>query len=255
MIQINRAKVVIPNSLVKPNNQFRENDYKKTDVRSAMKTMQYHKCCYCERNLKKEDEIEKEGEHFIPRSSDAHKVGGIKQWHLVNNWNNLMLSCRACNGTKLAKPPFDNQGVRQIIDPSDLTIDPENEIKFNLKIDIHSEYDLINSTVLGVSTINKIGLYKRTFLRGKFRKIRALINGLFDDLITEIENEDQDSINQILNNIRDYSKASKSHSAFCRAVIEDRLLKLNLTDIPFLANRHGIIINPINIQLHTGYDD
>ncbi len=251
MIQINRGPK--PESLTKPNIEFRENDYKNEDVRTAMKDMQHRKCCYCERNLEELDEIEKEGEHFVPRSSPSHKNAGETQWHLVNDWSNLMLACRACNGTKLGNPPFDAEGIRLIIDPTDLSINPENEIKFKLKIDIFFDYDTNQSSNLGAYTIEKIGLTKRTFLKGKFRKSWIIINDLFLDLITAIENQDGVQINEFKQQIKDISKANKPFTAFHRAVVQQRLEKLNNVDIPFLEETQGRSINPINLQLYTGY--
>lgn len=256
MIQINRNSVDKPASLDKTNEEFRENDYKSVDVRIAIKNMQHRKCCYCERHLDDDlDEIEKEGEHFIPRTSPAHKIAGVTQWHKVNDWNNLMIACRACNGTKLGNPPFDDEGTRLIIDPTDSNIDPENEIKFNLKIDFFSNYDIYKSTELGVSTITKIGLIKRTFLQGKFRKARALINNRFDDLITAIENQDLVLIDDLKLQIKNITKASVPFAAFNWAVVKQRLEKFNTEDIPVLEEIYNRHIDLINIQFYKGYEN
>lgn len=254
MIQINRAKVAKPNSLDKPIEDFVENDYKRADVRSAMKTMQCFKCCYCERGLKDVSESEREGEHYIPRSSELHKVNGITKWYLVNDWNNLMIACGACNGIKSYKPHLDPNGKLLIINPCDLNVDPEVEIRFNMKIDIYPDYDLKNSTELGISTIKKIGLNRHTFIRKNFRKLKALINGSFEDLFSALEDEDIDEVDNVKNQIRDLSKASMDHVGFIRQFIIFRLEKLNNEDIPFLENTHGIQIDPITIQLFTRYE-
>lgn len=255
MIQINRNRVSRPEFLIKPNQEFHENDYRNQEVRTALKNMQFRKCCYCERNLDELDEIEKEGEHFVPRSSLSHKINSITQWHLVNNWANLMIACRACNGTKLAKPPFDNQGERLIIDPTDLAIDPEDEIKFNLKIDIYSKYDEIKSSELGKSTIEKLGLNKRkAFFCGKFRKIRANINNIFSLLITATENHDEVQINNYSDQIKDITKASTPFAAFNRAAVTERLAKFRNIDLPALEEIHGCDFEPLNIQLYAGHE-
>ena len=252
MISINRLSA--PEFLTKRNDKFTENDYSHPTVRARLKEMQFYKCCYCERDLK-ELESEIEGEHFISRKSPSHKnANNETQWHLVNAWNNLLLSCRTCNLVKGAKPPFSNAGIRLIIDPSDPDIDPENEIKFDLDDDVLPLYDFKKSSTLGLSTIKKIGLDRNTFLRRKFRGISAEIVAIFNDLWTAIEDENSVSISDICGQISELTRANTPFAAFCRAVIKMRLTKLCDKDIPKLEEYHKKSFTCPDILLFTRHE-
>ena len=252
MISINRLSA--PEFLTKRNDEFAENNYSHPTVRARLKEMQFYKCCYCERDLK-ELESEIEGEHFIPRKSPSHKnANNETQWHLVNAWNNLLLSCRTCNLVKGAKPPFSNAGIRLIIDPSDPNIDPENEIKFDINDDVLSLYDLNRSSPLGESTIESIGLYTNLFLIGKFRKARTSIESEFNNLLTAIENEDVVSMNDICTQISDLTRANTPFAAFCRSVVRMRQKKLRESDIPKLEAHYRKTFPCPDIPIYTRHE-
>ena len=65
----------------------------------------------------------KEVEHFRPQS---------KFLDLVNDWNNLLLACRACNNKKRANFPTTTSGDPLLLDPSDPLTDPQDHIEFVL---------------------------------------------------------------------------------------------------------------------------
>lgn len=84
--------------------------YDGEDVKIQLLADQYGKCYICERTRDTDFEIE----HYM--SKDAYT-------DLIQEWTNLLLSCRYCNGKKLAN--YDN-----LLDP--LTVNIEDEIKQEL---------------------------------------------------------------------------------------------------------------------------
>ena len=99
-----------PEHLIKPNpNNAQRWDH--SSVRSTLRQMQHNKCCYCETRL---TDSYIEIEHFKPK---AHFP------ELEQEWTNLMLACRHCNGAK-----FDSQEA--IVDPSAPSSNPEEHVTF-----------------------------------------------------------------------------------------------------------------------------
>ncbi|MGR0329632.1 HNH endonuclease [Bacillus cereus] len=62
----------------------------KSYIKSALLEMSHNKCAYCECRLDEESKY-MEVEHFLPKD-DYPK--------LVVDWNNLLPSCKRCNGKK-----------------------------------------------------------------------------------------------------------------------------------------------------------
>ena len=95
---------------------------KDAKVIEALWVMQHEKCCYCEGYIPVSGAA-KEVEHFRPQS---------KFLDLVNDWNNLLLACRACNNKKRANFPTTTSGDPLLLDPSDPLTDPQDHIEFVL---------------------------------------------------------------------------------------------------------------------------
>ncbi len=250
MIKILRRNC--PQSLQKPNDQFVEDDYKKSDVLKTLLNMQYGKCCYCERYLLALSPTEREVDHFMPKSSFKDS-SGRPQWHLANNWKNLLYSCRTCNNKKLNRSPFNQySGEREIIDPS-IDIDPEEHIEFIIDYPVIS-YKARNSSLLGGSTIDKLKLSDREDLYANHRKIMLEIETQFTDIINAIISNDTLAIKQAIKQLEMCMSANKPFAAFSRCFIRERLEKLNDKQLPRLEIKHGRSFEKIDLNMPKGYE-
>ncbi|HDZ69292.1 MAG TPA: hypothetical protein ENH43_02610 [Phycisphaerales bacterium] len=249
MIKIKRA--TCPPDLNKPDIDFVKGDYTKESVKSALFEMQHNKCCYCERRIRGTDCLPPEVDHYVPRSTFKDLNGDI-QWHLANKWDNLLYSCRLCNGTKLGKPTHnESTGELEIINPSDTDIDPEDHIEFIVDGVILSHNEK-NGSYSGSKTIQNLKLRERKDLTSKFRLIRNEIEKEFMKLINAIEVDNTIQIASILSELRKTMSAHQELSAFCRCFICKRLKSLNESDLPQLEAALVRDIDEINIQFPTG---
>ncbi|MCA1042900.1 HNH endonuclease [Bacillus toyonensis] len=110
----------------------------KSYIKSALLEMSHNKCAYCECKLDEESKYI-EVEHFLPKNVYPQ---------LVVDWNNLLPSCKRCNGKK---GTHDSQ-QESIIDP---TVDiPNNHIKmFNYLI---KGKDMKGKTTVDVLHLNQL---------------------------------------------------------------------------------------------------
>lgn len=250
MIKIKRGQC--PTCLNKPPRDFVEGDCNKEDVKIALLEMQNQKCCYCERSLTELGSVEKEVEHFIPKSILKNQ-SGIIQWNLANKWENLLYSCRTCNSGKGFKPPFNKTtGELEIIDPSYKDIDPEEYIDF-LIVGSFISFKASEGRPLGKSTIEKLKLYERTDLFGEFRKIRAEIEKVFMELINALVIDNVAEFEQKKNELSASTSAHIPFAAFHRKYITKRLKELNEKELSNLEMQYGIAFDKIEIDLLGGY--
>lgn len=141
MIKLEKSH--LPDYLNEENVRKLTDDFKSTGksvwnhekIREALLTSSYEKCAYCECKLNAESNY-LEVEHFEDKSSNPDKVV---------EWDNLLPSCKRCNGAKgthnvLADPiinPFKN--------------DPREHLKFKL-------YRLVEKSSIGQNTIDALNL-------------------------------------------------------------------------------------------------
>ena len=251
MIRINR--IDCPQSLQKPPESIDKDDCNNDDVIQALMNMQYGKCCYCERNLKDLSKTERELDHYIPRSSFRGEDGTFP-WHLINAWQNLLYSCRTCNSRKHNKHPFNREtNEREIIDPSDDSIDPEDYIDFIFDYPLFA-YKAKDESPLGSSTIKKLRFNERTDLIRRFRKIWVEIEDHFGDMINALEGDEEYKLNQKRNELSRVMSAHDDFSCFKRKFIQTRLAELNEKQIPKLEARHGRSFPRIEVYIPSGYE-
>lgn len=234
MIKISRE--ACPQSLDKPAIEITKSDYSKQDVKVALLNMQLGKCCYCERDIRKLADSEKEVEHFRPRHLFKDENGDIC-WGEANRWENLLYSCGECNGRKRGKNPInDETGEIEIINPSAEDVDPEDYIGFVI------DYPLFNyksKHLFGERTIENLGLKTRTDLICSFRTMSSEIDDSFSDLINEIQRNDTIRIEVIKSDLRKTMSAHIPHAGFVRAYIRHRLGRLNNVDLPRMESQLG----------------
>lgn len=160
MISIDRTRASAPQALVDdgaadlPNikdlvdsNKLKSKDFKKSiygsdEVRDVLWDMQFHKCCFCERDYEKKFSTI---EHFRPKTSARNEAGGPEAgyWWLGYEFQNLYFCCQNCNNSKNNWFPLasgERYTPRQlpwnlntednlVIDPGSLQ-DPESHLTF-----------------------------------------------------------------------------------------------------------------------------
>ncbi|MEB6666346.1 HNH endonuclease [Acinetobacter vivianii] len=104
-------------------------------IKIPLSTSSYHKCAYCETDLA-DPATYMEVEHFIPKSKDPD---------LVVNWQNLLPSCKRCNGTK----SDDDIIAKPIINPFDH--EPKEELYFDV-------FCIFGKTELGINSVEILNL-------------------------------------------------------------------------------------------------
>ncbi|MES2465330.1 MAG: hypothetical protein V4671_32590 [Armatimonadota bacterium] len=77
--------------------RFRADIYGAEDVKEALIAAQYGKCCFCERKVFADGDVE----HFRPKAAVKQRQGSPLlrpgYYWLAYDWNNLLLACSACN--------------------------------------------------------------------------------------------------------------------------------------------------------------
>lgn len=69
--------------------------YARPDVREAIHTQFFGKCCYCEKRVDRRRELNIE--HFRPKSGIDEYENHPGYWWLAMRWENLLPSCQNCN--------------------------------------------------------------------------------------------------------------------------------------------------------------
>lgn len=249
MIKIERDQC--PEPLQKPPDDFVEDDYKRDEVKESLLLMQYGKCCYCERDLYNLSPTEREVEHYLPTSL-LKDENGVVQWNLANAWENLLYACRTCNNRKSNKNPFNEESSeREIIDPTDGNIDPEEHIDF-VNDDILPVYKEKNGSALGRTTIDKLRLEERRDLYRAFRKRRLELKDYFIDLVNAIEVNDNPRIESKKSELERAMSAHLPFTCFTRSFISKRIVELNEIELPQLQEQHNQDYNSILINFPTG---
>lgn len=181
------------------------------------------KCCYCEANIKEESKY-LEVEHF--HHKEAYKDE-------VLEWENLLPSCKKCNGTK---NDHDTK-LEPIIDPS--KIDPKNHLKYwRYRIKGSDEFGKLTVSVLKLNDQDRL-VKKRFEIGNAIQEKLEQLNDLTDDFISGIQTSTRRK-NRIVNGIKDLMKEglpSAIYSATSATVIltdtEFDTLKSKLTALGF----------------------
>lgn len=71
--------------------------YGPKEVRVSLWERQFHKCCYCEKDI---EQTHEDVEHFRPKAEADRKPGSTQRhgyWWMAFTWENLLYSCPQCN--------------------------------------------------------------------------------------------------------------------------------------------------------------
>jgi hypothetical protein len=155
------------------------------------------KCCYCEAKINEESKY-LEVEHF-------HHKGKYKDE--VLEWENLLPSCKKCNGTKNDHDTI----LEPIIDPS--IINPKEHLKF-------WRYRIKGSDALGKLTVSVLNLNdqdrlvkKRFEIGNAIQEKLEQLNELTDDYINGIQTSTRRK-NRIVNGIKGLMKEGLPNSTY-----------------------------------------
>ena len=246
MINIRRGPC--PDSL-SSGKTIKQNDYSNQDVKKELLNMQYHKCCWCEKDMRKLGQKEKWVEHLEPQTSKIFKEKGKTNWNKANAWTNLLYACSTCNGSKGTEPMFHPKTKKRwLINPSYLYVDPERHITFKVDGPIIA-YKAKKNSSLGKRVIKELKLAKRTDLYGLMRPIKSEINNSIDKLVDAVENNDQIEYEKIADELKRITCATSPHAAFIRVMVGNEIDEFNTKFLPQLNTKYRYCFNPVNITL------
>ncbi|AWW30099.1 HNH endonuclease [Echinicola strongylocentroti] len=158
-------------------------------IKKGLLSFSNDKCCYCEANIKEESKY-LEVEHF--HHKDKYKDE-------VLEWENLLPSCKKCNGTKNNHDTI----IEPIIDPS--IVDPKNHLKY-WRYRIKGVDDLGRLTVSVLNLNDQDRLVKKRFEIGNAIQDKLeQLNELIDDYINGIQTSTRRK-NRVVNGIKNLMK-------------------------------------------------
>lgn len=133
--------------------------WKKDYIESALRDMSFGKCCYCECKINEESKY-LEIEHFRCK---AH----YPDWVLV--WDNLLPSCKRCNGTKRDHDVVKEPMVHPVYN------DPRNELTLRA-------YRFYGKTEMGKTTVRVLDLNNYNRIQIKRFEVGAKIKDVLESL-------------------------------------------------------------------------
>jgi uncharacterized protein (TIGR02646 family) len=192
-------------------------------IKKGLLSLSNDKCCYCEANINEESKY-LEVEHF--HHKDKYKDE-------VLEWDNLLPSCKKCNGTKNNH----DTKLEPIIDPT--KIDPKKHLKYwRYRIKGSDDFGKLTVSVLNLNDQDR--LVKKRFEIGNaiLDKLEQL-NELADDYISGIQISTRRK-NRVINGTKDLMKEGLPNSIYsstCATLIitdtEFDILKAKLTSLGF----------------------
>lgn len=207
------------------------NEYKTTGksvwhldfLKKALLNFSHNKCCYCEMDISEESKY-LEVEHF--HHKDKYK-------NEVLEWENLLPSCKKCNGTKNNH----DTKIEPIIDPS--KIDPKNHLKY-WRYRIKGIDDIGKLTVSVLNLNNQDRLVKKRFEIGNaIQEKLEQLNELVDDYISGLQTSTLRK-NRIINGTKNLMKEGLPNSIYSGTTAtiiltdtEFETLKTKLTSLSF----------------------
>lgn len=205
-------------------------------IKKGLLSFSNDKCCYCEANINEESKY-LEVEHF------HHKSKYIDE---VLEWDNLLPSCKKCNGTKSNHDTI----VEPIIDPSKIV--PKNHLKYWC-FRIKGSDDLGKLTVSVLNLNDQDRLVKKRYEIGNaiHAKLEEL-NELTDDYVNGIQINTKRK-NRIINGIKDLMREglpTSEYSATSATVILTCIEYDNLKSKLFALNFWDMELSQLEIELN-----
>jgi uncharacterized protein (TIGR02646 family) len=166
-------------------------------IKDALLLSSHEKCCYCEANINEESKY-MEVEHF--HHKDTYK-------NEVVEWDNLLPSCKKCNGTKGAHDTV----LEPIIDPS--KVNPKDHL-FYWRYRIKGKDDLGKMTVSVLDLNNQDRLVKKRFeignaIQDKLEELNELLVEYASGLHTHTKRK-----NRIIRGLKELMKQGLPQSIY-----------------------------------------
>jgi uncharacterized protein (TIGR02646 family) len=210
---------------------FDRNIYAHTSVKQALIEAQHKKCCFCERLIGVDGDVE----HFRPKQAYCQNSGEPLQYPgyywLAYEWSNLYLACPGCNQRhKRNLFPLENPGdrssnhLRKLDREQPLLIDPgqdnpEDYIRFEGVSAIS-----INDNPRGNATINLLKLNDRDALKESRRQRLDLLRRLWGVVQLSRENPDNLKLKNLADgasiSIEKYLQDSAEFSSAARSALK-----------------------------------
>ncbi|WP_259015816.1 HNH endonuclease [Emticicia fluvialis] len=188
-------------------------------IKNALLTLSNGKCCYCETNIREESKY-LEVEHFHHKETFKDEV---------LDWDNLLPSCKKCNGTKNDH----NTKNEPIIDPT--KINPKNHLKYwRYRVKGSDELGKLTVSVLNLNDQDRL-VKKRFEIGNAIQEKLEDLNELLDDYINGIQSSTKRK-NRIVNGIKNLMK-----EGLPSAIYSATSATLILTDIEFSLIRKKML--------------
>ncbi|AXG70968.1 AAA domain, putative AbiEii toxin, type IV TA system [Kordia sp. SMS9] len=200
MIHIDRTSVQIPEALL-PNNKrvireleeakaffeyaehsrgqrrFRFKNYLDRSIRKTLQELFHGKCAYCESSIM--TTFAGDLEHYRPKGGVAESSDHTGYWWLVNDWDNLLISCRNCNVKKKNHFPIKDETQRVFTSEDDLT--KEEPLVLNPCIDYPEDHfmytddgTIVSKTERGKASILLLNLNRKPLVYARENEVRAV---------------------------------------------------------------------------------
>jgi hypothetical protein len=189
-------------------------------IKKSLLSLSNDKCCYCEANINEESKY-LEVEHF-------HHKGKYKDE--VLEWNNLLPSCKKCNGTKSDHDTI----LEPIIDPS--IIEPKKHLKYwRYRLKGTDDFGKLTVSVLNLNDQDR--LVKKRYEIGNAVQIKLeQLNEITDDFINGIQTSTRRK-NRIINGTKDLMKEGLPNSIYSATTAT-----IILTDIEFETLKEKLVL-------------
>lgn len=206
------------------------------ELKNTLLSLSYNKCAYCECNLATESKY-LEVEHFEDKDSNPDKV---------LDWENLLPSCKRCNGSKGTH----DVNLEPIINP--FLIDPKEHLKIRL-------YRFKYKTSIGCNTIQVVDLNNYNRIVKKRFEIGERFQSLIDEAKEKLEifksNKSTRSRNRLLGQLESTlleCQPSSEYSATTASILHSSDLYYSLKtemEIMGLWSNNFKILHDLSCQL------
>ena len=210
---------------------FSSDIYGHGSVKTALILAQHKKCCFCERLVGDDGDVE----HFRPKSAYVQKKGGKLNrpgyYWLAYDWDNLYLSCGACNQRqKRSLFPLVDPTARAHSHNHDISL--EKTLFVNPGIDEPSQHIgfrgempyPMDGSIKGKPTIESLKLNRSILNEARLKHLQTLktLHQLIDIAITRTQDQElQDLAIKAKQTLQDAISDQGEFAAATRAALQD----------------------------------
>ncbi|MFD1553650.1 HNH endonuclease [Putridiphycobacter roseus] len=201
MIKLNRTHTpacLSPKFVKEKTDEFKnsaKNVWNINDLKNSLLELSFNKCAYCECALKEESKY-MEVEHFQDKDDYPD---------LVLNWENLLPSCKRCNGSKSTHDVL----IEPIINP--FNIEPINHLRLR-------NYRFKGKDTLGKTTIDVVNLNNTERAVLKRFEVGEELQKTIENILEKLELYNQRQIiqrrNKLLNSMEELLKECQPNSIY-----------------------------------------